>query len=143
MPKLFLSIIPLVCLIGVSHSFGLSQSTRVTGRLFCGAEPAANVKVLLEDKDTGPDPDDELDSKYTDATGRFTLSGNTMELTTIDPVLKIFHDCNDHDRPCQRQWKITIPDKYVTRSTTPSKTFNLGEVNLEMELEDENRDCIH
>jgi len=37
----------------------------------------------------GPDPDDELDSGYTDSAGRFELSGSTMELTNIDPELRI------------------------------------------------------
>jgi hypothetical protein len=43
----------------------------------------------------GPDPDDDLDSGYTDAQGHFHLSGDTTELTTIDAFLKIYHDCND------------------------------------------------
>lgn len=46
-------------------------------------------------------------------------------------------------QPCQRLWKITVPDKYVTRGKTPSKIFDLGEVNLEVELDDEDHDCIH
>lgn len=37
----------------------------------------------------GPDPDDDLDSSYTNSTGDFELSGDTSEMTTIDPYLKI------------------------------------------------------
>lgn len=54
-------------------------------------------ETLLSDSilRSGPDPDDELDSGVTDSIGRFTLSGSTHEMTTIDPHLKVYHDCND------------------------------------------------
>lgn len=70
----------------------------------CGDQPASNVRVKLVifskklkyqlfkiDDDFGPDPDDDLDSGYTDSQGNFLLAGDTTELTTIDPHLKI---CN-------------------------------------------------
>ncbi len=44
---------------------------------------------------TGIDPDELLDSGFTDANGMFELKGTERELTTIDPVFKIYHDCND------------------------------------------------
>jgi hypothetical protein len=40
------------------------------------------------------DPDDELDSGYTDANGQFQLAGDEREMTNIDPQLKIYHSCN-------------------------------------------------
>ena len=49
------------------------------------------VKIIA-----GPSPDDELDVGTTDQDGRFTVEGSDDELTTIDPRIKIFHDCNDH-----------------------------------------------
>ena len=100
----------LAILMGYSEAMR-QQSAGVTGRLFCGANPASNVRVKLLDKDTGksfpyyitrnqieicsgPDPDDELDAGYTDANGRFELKGDTRELSNIDPQLKIYHSCN-------------------------------------------------
>ncbi|VDM67239.1 unnamed protein product, partial [Strongylus vulgaris] len=71
------------------------QNYRVRGTLMCGTTPAKDVKVKLIDDDFGPDPDDELDSGYTDANGFFELAGFTTERTTIDPHLKFYHDCND------------------------------------------------
>jgi hypothetical protein len=62
---------------------------QVKGRLLCGSQPAVGVRVKLVDDDFGPDPDDEIDSGYTDAQGHFVLAGDTTELTTIDPHLKI------------------------------------------------------
>lgn len=44
----------------------------------------------------GPDPDDLLDQGYTDEQGMFMLKGDTSELTTIDPVFKVYHDCDDN-----------------------------------------------
>lgn len=52
--------------------------------------------VAIYDVDRNPgDPDDLLDSSYTDKNGRFVLDGTTRELTTIEPELRIIHDCND------------------------------------------------
>jgi hypothetical protein len=48
-----ITIVTLFALIECSHSFGLTQSARVTGRLTCGDVPASNAKVVIVDKDTG------------------------------------------------------------------------------------------
>lgn len=42
----------------------------------------------------GPDPDDKLSEGHTDAQGMFQLQGSTHELTNIDPVCKVYHDCD-------------------------------------------------
>lgn len=119
------------------------QSVAVRGKLYCGNKPAQNVLVKLFDEDDGPDPDDQLDSTYTKSDGSFFLSGDTMELTNIDPEIRIFHDCNMHIKLCKRKWLIKVPDKYISSGKSPTKTMDLGILNLEVELEDENRDCIH
>ena len=56
----------------------------------------------------GPDPDDTLDQKYTDVTGSFELNGYTHELTPIDPVLYVWHECRDEDTPCRRKLKVKL-----------------------------------
>uniref|UniRef100_A0AAF5PGZ6 Transthyretin-like family protein n=1 Tax=Wuchereria bancrofti TaxID=6293 RepID=A0AAF5PGZ6_WUCBA len=109
----------------------LEQSVRVRGRLLCGSQPASSILVKLFDKDNGPNPDDLLDSCYTDSGGKFDLQGNSYELSTIDP------------EPCQREWVIRIPDRYVSNGAVARKTMELGEMNLEVELEDEDQECIH
>ncbi|ETN68286.1 Transthyretin-like family protein [Necator americanus] len=102
------------------------QNYRVRGTLLCGKTPAKDVKVKLVDDDFGPDPDDELDSGYTDANGFFELAGFTTERTTIDPHLKFYHDCNDGITPCQRRWKFELPSHYITRERGETFPTALG-----------------
>ncbi|EFO23050.2 hypothetical protein LOAG_05433 [Loa loa] len=71
-----------------------TQSAGVRGTLMCGDLPLVNTKVKLWDED-GADIDDLLQEGTTNAQGYFELSGSTSEITTIDPVLKIYHDCDD------------------------------------------------
>ncbi|TMS36302.1 hypothetical protein L596_003497 [Steinernema carpocapsae] len=137
---LVLILLPL--LFGQSKAFR-KQSVAVKGKLLCGGKPASEILVKLVDDDRGPDPDDLLDSTYTMTDGTFLLQGSTMELTNIDPEIRIYHDCNDHERPCQREWIIGIPDKYITSGPHPTKTMDLGMINLEVELESEDHDCIY
>ncbi|VDK53224.1 unnamed protein product [Anisakis simplex] len=119
----------------------LPQSVWVKGRLMCGSDPAKGVLVKLIDADNGPNPDDLLDSAYTDTDGYYNLKGDSSEWTNIDPELRIYHDCMDFGKPCQRKWVIRIPDKYIFDGTEPGKAMNLGTMNLEVELEDEDQDC--
>ncbi|CAG9534546.1 unnamed protein product [Cercopithifilaria johnstoni] len=71
-----------------------TQSAGVRGVLMCGDFPLAHTKVKLWDEDA-TDIDDLLQEGTTDANGYFELSGYTSEITTIDPILKIYHDCDD------------------------------------------------
>lgn len=48
--------------------------------------------------------DDKLTSTNTDENGRFTVTGSGA--STIDPHLKIYHDCNDGWTPCQVNWSM-------------------------------------
>ncbi|KAJ1351508.1 Transthyretin-like protein 46 [Parelaphostrongylus tenuis] len=124
------------------------QSIAVRGSFVCGDKPAANVRVKLWDEDSGPDPDDLLDQGYTDADGAFLLQGATVESTPIDPVLKVYHDCNDVtgflgvSKPGSRKVKFSLPDKYITAGMTPRKTMDIGVINLELEFLDEEREYI-
>ncbi|KAK5985446.1 Transthyretin domain containing protein [Trichostrongylus colubriformis] len=117
-----------------------TQSVAVKGRLMCGDQPATNVRVKLLDEDHG-DPDDVLDQMYTSSDGIFRVSGSASELTPIDPELRIYHDCNDHGKPCQREWIIRIPSNYIYSGEEPERTMDLGTMNLEVELESETQRC--
>ncbi|VDO99970.1 unnamed protein product [Heligmosomoides polygyrus] len=103
------------------------QSYAVRGKLMCGPKPAANVRVKLWEEDTGPDPDDLLDSGYTNSNGEFRLAGGTAELTPIDPIFKVYHDCDDGIKPGMRKVKFMLPKSYITAEKTPKKEFDIGE----------------
>ncbi|CAB3399538.1 unnamed protein product [Caenorhabditis bovis] len=128
--------------ITISYSFR-TQSTGVKGKLMCGNKPANGVQLTLYDEDNGPDPDDDLGRGYTNADGAFELNGNTTELTTIDPHLKIYHDCNDGAQPCQRRWKFELPNRYILSGKNNQRTLDIGTWNLEAILPGESRDCHH
>ncbi|OZC12222.1 Transthyretin-like family protein [Onchocerca flexuosa] len=102
------------------------QAVRAKGQLKCGDRPAKNVKVKLWDEDDGPDPDDVLDENETDGNGNFDLEGSTRELTTIDPVLKIYHDCDDSVKPGKRKIKLRIPGQYISPGSKARKAFDIG-----------------
>ncbi|KHJ97944.1 Transthyretin-like family protein [Oesophagostomum dentatum] len=89
-----------------------------------------------------PDPDDLLDQGYTDANGEFHLSGGTAELTPIDPVFKVYHDCDDGIKPGSRKVKFALPKSYITNGKTPKKTFDIGVLNLETIFAKEEREMI-
>uniref|UniRef100_A0A915HUR1 Transthyretin-like protein 46 n=1 Tax=Romanomermis culicivorax TaxID=13658 RepID=A0A915HUR1_ROMCU len=72
---------------------GRKQKVSARGRFVCGDKPAADVLVKLVDVDTGT-IDDKMDEKRTNRNGEFSVSGEETELTDIDPILKIYHDCN-------------------------------------------------
>ncbi|TKR64628.1 hypothetical protein L596_025126 [Steinernema carpocapsae] len=132
----------LLSLVSATAAFR-TQSAAVKGVLMCGDKPLADTKVKLWDNDAGPDLDDLLEEGHTDSQGRFHLSGHTSELTTIDPILKIYHDCDDGIMPCQRKVSFIIPDSYVSSGGTPTKTFDIGTVNMQIVFKAEERDCLN
>ncbi|KHJ93010.1 Transthyretin-like family protein [Oesophagostomum dentatum] len=92
--------------------------------------------------DGGPDPDDVLDETYTDEGGAFYVTGTERELTNIDPVVKIYHDCDDGILPGQRKVKFYIPDTYIYSGSKARHAFNLGYLNLETIFPGEERDFL-
>ncbi|CAP26957.1 Protein CBR-TTR-44 [Caenorhabditis briggsae] len=117
------------------------QSIAVQGQLLCGSKPAANVRIKLWEEDSGPDPDDLLEAGYTDGDGKFHLSGGEAEMTPIDPIFKVYHDCDDI-LPGSRKVKFLIPKSYITQGKVPKKTFDLGVLNLETIFPKEERELI-
>jgi len=132
------------CLLCASLSnalmFGSEQRVIVKGRLICGDKPASNVQVKLFDIDTGFD--DLMGQMRTNANGEFNIDGKTSEITTIDPMLKIYHNCHDW-KPCDRRIRIDIPTSYIGKSGQTPKTLDIGTWNLMQYYKDEDRDCIH
>ncbi|KIH57686.1 Transthyretin-like family protein [Ancylostoma duodenale] len=108
------------------------QSIAVKGRLLCGTEPASNIRVKLWDEDSG----------YSDSNGEFFLAGATKEFTAMEPILKIYHDCNDGIKSGVRKLKFGLPDQYISNGLTPLKTVDVGVINLELTYMEEGRKSI-
>ncbi|VDO80914.1 unnamed protein product [Onchocerca flexuosa] len=132
----------------------------------------SSLKITTKEKNyfSATDIDDLLQEGRTNAQGYFELSGYTSEITTIDPFLKIYHDCDDGFKerlrysnltnlreikyfknlttsfkfqPCQRKVAFEIPTSYVSNGRQVEKFFNIGTVNMEIKFPGETRDCIH
>lgn len=89
------------------------------------------------------DPDDLMAEGHSNKNGEFHLSGHESELTTIDPKLNIYHNCNDEAVECLRKIQILLPKDFVTEGATPAKTFDVGILNLSAQFPGETRDCIN
>ncbi|KAI1715213.1 transthyretin-like family domain-containing protein [Ditylenchus destructor] len=124
-------------------SIGTTQSAAVRGVLECNGKPSVGTKVKLYDVDRGVDLDDLMDEGVTDSDGRFELRGHETELTSIDPKVNIYHDCNDETVPCLKKIAIVIPDEYITDGEIPKKTFDVGKLNLAGTFSGESRDCFN
>ena len=84
----------LLLIIPAVTAIGFTQSTAVEGILMCEEKPASGVLVKLFEHDKLT-PDELMDSAKTDDDGKFHLSGTADEISSIEPKLVIFHDCND------------------------------------------------
>ncbi|CAI4223729.1 unnamed protein product [Auanema sp. JU1783] len=124
-------------------SANTEQGYKVKGAFLCGTTQARNVQVKLIEDDFGQDTDDVLDECLTDQNGSFELKGKTKERTKIDPQLKIYHDCNDGIKPCQRRWKFELPLNYVSKDGEDRAVLDIGTWNLELIMPGETRDCSH
>ncbi|KAK6753154.1 hypothetical protein RB195_012636 [Necator americanus] len=119
------------------------QGAAVKGRLLCGEKSLRNAKVKLYDLDRNPgDTDDLLDEKFTDKNGEFAVTGTTRELTDIEPVLYIYHDCDDGIRPCQKRITLIVPKRFI-HGGTPKEWLDIGTVNVEMGFPEQDRSCNH
>uniref|UniRef100_A0A7I4Y6X7 Transthyretin-like family protein n=1 Tax=Haemonchus contortus TaxID=6289 RepID=A0A7I4Y6X7_HAECO len=131
-----------LCL-GVSWAL-LKQGVAVRGTLKCGPVAMNHTKVRIVDIDYGIDPDDTLDEQRTDAEGRFEVSGTTHELTPIDPVLYVWHECLDEQTPCSRKLRFDIPKKFIHNGNpTPEQWLDIGVLNLEGAFDQEGRECVN
>ncbi|VDN05616.1 unnamed protein product [Thelazia callipaeda] len=138
-------LIVLLLLVVYTNAFGIigrTQSAAVKGILMCNNKPASNVKVKLYDDDR-VGMDELLAQGKTDSQGFFQLQGSTKEITTIDPKVNVYHDCEDEFKPCQRKITIYIPDAYISSGKNPKRIYDAGTIQLAGKFKGETRDCIN
>uniref|UniRef100_A0A914HMH5 Plastocyanin-like domain-containing protein n=1 Tax=Globodera rostochiensis TaxID=31243 RepID=A0A914HMH5_GLORO len=132
----------LICLTGLSVLSNLDafrqQSVGIRGRLMCGNQPLKDTQVKLWNKNT-LGSDDQLSSFTTDNQGNFELQGGVGQMTKMNVHFKIYHDCDDGIKPCQRKVNFGVPDHYVERSAQTKKWFEAGTMNMEFKFPDEER----
>lgn len=81
---------------------------------------------------------------FTKSDGTFFVDGKIPEWLSIDPVLKIYHDCNDASS-CTNRWKIYLPKSHILAvdEDPENKTLDIGVYNLEINWRTEERNCVH
>ena len=118
------------------------QSVGIRGRLLCGDKPLADTQVKIWNKNK-LGSDDQLAAVKTDAQGNYELSGGVGGILGMNVHFKVYHDCDDGVKPCQRKVDLKIPDQYVTRTSEVQKWFEAGTMNMEFSFPDEERSCIN
>ncbi|CAD5205826.1 unnamed protein product [Bursaphelenchus okinawaensis] len=122
---------------------GSSQSSGAKGKLTCHGKPLSDVLIKLYDDDRGLDADDFMGKTTSDKDGYFELQGYSDEISSIDPKINIYHDCDDGWTPCQRKISIMIPDRYITKGKVAQQLYDAGTMELSGKFPGETRDCIH
>ncbi|CAJ0941867.1 unnamed protein product, partial [Mesorhabditis belari] len=128
---------------GTSALFGIGskQSVAVRGRLTCNGMPASNVYVKMYDDDVLWDS--KMGETHSDTNGFFQLIGTGREISTVDPKVNFYHDCNNGDFRCPRKFTIKIPDQYVAKGSTATMPYDFGVLELSGKMPGESHDCIH
>ncbi|CEF69112.1 Transthyretin-like family-containing protein [Strongyloides ratti] len=136
---LILIFIPLINSAGF---IGRLQSTGAIGRVTCNGNPYNGALVKLFDEDD-LDIDDLIAETKSDMNGDFKVQGSHREITSIDPKVVLFHNCNEFIAICSRKITLKIPDSYITSGSTPSRIYDIGTLELSGKFEGEERDCFH
>ncbi|VDM91693.1 unnamed protein product [Litomosoides sigmodontis] len=130
------------------------QSTAVRGKFICGEKPAVGVRIKLFEDDFNPlngysqpvsaneymtalNPDDVLNQTYTDEDGQFFVHGTTVEVTQIQPILKVYHTCLHNGLPGLRKIHFLVPRHFTNYGTHAERVLDIGIFNLEAVLPDE------
>uniref|UniRef100_A0A1I7XAX9 Transthyretin-like family protein n=1 Tax=Heterorhabditis bacteriophora TaxID=37862 RepID=A0A1I7XAX9_HETBA len=66
--------------------------------------------------------------------------------------IKLYDDDSVHNHniyiyiyvyPCQRKVSFNIPKSFVSSGQQPKMFFNIGQINMQIEFQSEERDCVH
>uniref|UniRef100_A0A914CXE0 Uncharacterized protein n=1 Tax=Acrobeloides nanus TaxID=290746 RepID=A0A914CXE0_9BILA len=127
--------------IGFSHGLvgiGSSQSVSVQGDLACNGEAASGILVKLYDANKLL-LDNLLDEEKTNSDGEFILNGQINDITSMNPKVDIFHNCDNGILRCSKKLVINIPQSAINSENT----FNIGAIDLASDFKGESHDCIH
>lgn len=71
------------------------------------------------------------------------MDGGIGSLFGMNVHFKIYHNCDRGILPCKRKVNLGIPSSYVLRSSTVTKYFNAGVLNMEFVFPDEETSCLN
>ncbi|VDO80044.1 unnamed protein product [Heligmosomoides polygyrus] len=118
------------CALSVSASL---QNVTVTGIAVCQKRRLANQRVQLFDRDT-MDPNDLLAEVHTNKDGEFTLYGEEDEIGSIEPFLRIHHNCNTKPG-CVRVSDYDVPKSKI------GDVYDMTYVTLDIVVKGEKEKC--
>ncbi|CAG9534563.1 unnamed protein product [Cercopithifilaria johnstoni] len=108
----------------------------VTGQLGCGDRALKNVLVELREHDRF-DPDDSLNKTASNSKGYFSIYGEECEIGSIEPYLRITHNCEDG----VLSENCVITDDFPIASNHIGKTYEMGIVSLNIARMNHKRNC--
>ncbi|PIO54954.1 Transthyretin-like family protein, partial [Teladorsagia circumcincta] len=77
---------------GLFGVFGKKQRVVVKGEVECHGKPAENVRLVLYVKNWLYQSN--MDKYLTNKTGTFVLNGTRRSIWTLDPRVRIYHECH-------------------------------------------------
>ena len=110
------------------------QNVTVKGISVCNKKRMPNVKVELYDKDT-LDPNDLLGEVHTNSEGEFQVYGEEDEVGSIEPFIRIHHQCNPSKPQCTRIGDYIVPKEKI------GGTYDMTYVTLDIKVHNEKEKC--
>ncbi|KAJ1371012.1 Transthyretin-like protein 16 [Parelaphostrongylus tenuis] len=120
-----------MCLVSVMAKM---QNVTVKGVAICQKKRVANIHVELYDKDT-VDPNDLLADMHTNSEGEFELFGQEDEVGSIEPFLRITHNCMVSKPGCQRIADYDVPHSKI------GDVYDMTYVALDIKVHGESEKC--
>ncbi|CAD6196699.1 unnamed protein product [Caenorhabditis auriculariae] len=108
--KAVIGLVAIVALCVLETSATL-QNVTVRGIAVCNKRRLANAQVQLYDRDT-LDPNDLLAEVHTNREGEFELFGSEDEIGSIEPFIRITHNCNAKPG-CSRRDDYDVPKEKI------------------------------
>ncbi|KAL7076582.1 hypothetical protein ACQ4LE_004864 [Meloidogyne hapla] len=109
--------------------------------MLCNRNASVNTRVKLCDDDFPANHDDFMAAGATDAEGFFDITGSATDgVGGIEPILQIYHKCNDKNTQCDFRTDKDVAKKYLIKGTKP-KMYDFK--TIELKGERSKHDCLH
>ncbi|MCP9258464.1 hypothetical protein DINM_001502 [Dirofilaria immitis] len=113
------------------------KNITVIGQIACSDRSQKMLKYNYGNVIHVIDPDDLLNTTFTDARGNFKIYGEENEVNNIEPYLIIKHSCdNGIVNP-----KCSIKDRYDIPKEYAGATYNMGIISLNI-VKNRQKNCV-